>query len=125
MGERKVSIEDSLQVLEDKTSIVIKTLLKEKNLSVLTKEDRGWLAMFVVVQHLRTRQARENEKKINEGLKDHVLAMPVHQNLGELEMEHIVLSIREIASAHPKWLSYANRMVDIKPSVKEHTHPVR
>lgn len=58
-------------------------------------------------------------------LKDQVLALPVHQDLGELEMEHLVRSIREIASAHQEWPANADRMVDIKPPAREHAQPMR
>lgn len=57
-------------------------------------------------------------------LKDHVLALPVHQDLGELEMEHIILSIREIASDFEKCPSNDNRIVDIKPTVSDHSQPL-
>lgn len=56
-------------------------------------------------------------------LKDQVLALPMHQDLGGLEMEHMIRSIREIASAHQEGISNANRMVDIKPSVREQSQP--
>ena len=57
-------------------------------------------------------------------LKDHVLALPVHQDLGELEMKHIILSIRKIASDFEKCPPNDNRIVDIKPTVSKHSQPL-
>lgn len=52
-------------------------------------------------------------------LKDQVVALPVHQNLGELEIDHMVRSIREIASFCEETPAIADRLIDVKPSVSE------
>lgn len=52
-------------------------------------------------------------------LKDQVLALPVHQELGEFEIEHIVRSICEIAHFCEEAPANANRLVDVKPLVSE------
>ena len=56
-------------------------------------------------------------------LKDQVLALPVHHDLGELEIEHIVRSIREIAYFCEEAPANANRLVDVKPLVSGRLQP--
>jgi Protein of unknown function (DUF4238) len=71
MGDNKLNLESSFNILESKAKNIIDKILKDESLTSLSEIDRVWLVSFVAAQFLRTRYQLELCKEMLQGLKQH------------------------------------------------------
>jgi hypothetical protein len=76
IGEGLVaSIEQPLAVIEQQTQQTFRKVLEEQDLSKLSAEERAWIAIFVAVQKMRSKHARESMIEMDEALKRRIVKM--------------------------------------------------
>jgi Protein of unknown function (DUF4238) len=68
IGEKVLSLESTLALLETHASKVIKRIIDARNLSMLTPDDRATVALFVAVQMVRVPHQRENLLALDKAL---------------------------------------------------------
>ncbi len=79
-GSIKGRVEAIFSALEDKTSSVIEKIVAEQSLANLDMEQRGWLAIFITTQSLRTKHFREVIRALSDGYKERLEAMGFDPN---------------------------------------------
>lgn len=75
IGEEDGSLEPSLTDLENHTQQAIDKVIKNENLSVLSDEDKYWIALFVGAQFLRVKKQREMMKKMSKEMAERIRKM--------------------------------------------------
>lgn len=75
IGEEDHSLEPHLSDLEAKTQQALNKIIKKQKLSVLSEEDKCWIALFVGVQFLRVKKQREMTKNLSKEMAERIHAM--------------------------------------------------
>ena len=70
-GGGVVSIDPALSKLEDQAAVVLNQIRGAQSLRTLTSEGKTVLAMFIAVQHLRSKQFRENLADTDPSIRGH------------------------------------------------------
>lgn len=74
-GSSSGKIESIFSDLESKTVGVIEQIVADQSLAGLSAEQKGWLAVFITTQSLRTKHFREILKTLSDGYRDHIASL--------------------------------------------------
>lgn len=106
VGEEDRSLEPSLSTLEAQTQQALDKIIQNENLSVLSEEDRYWIALFVGTQFLRVKKQREMMKKFSREMAERIREMGFDpkeiEDAQEMDDEQVkMMTMRSFAKNSP------------------------